>query len=157
MDGADRLFDISTATEGGEDVEDDADDALFAVALDWVPEDDGGVVAAAYIDPPPLASCNFKHSAPPSDRTKEKVRGQSRGKVQDKGERRTVSIQSIHSRKLLLASVATERPKIRVKLFVAFTIMLSSKAFVAPRPVTLEGFLFIMGANMTCERQDIPH
>lgn len=55
-----------------------------------------------------------------------------------------MSIQSIHPRKLLLASLAIERSIIRVELFVAFTIVLSRKAFVAPRPVTLEGFLFIV-------------
>lgn len=86
MDDADKLCDISAAVNGGEDVEDDADDALFAVALDWVPEDDGGVAAVVYIVPPPLASCNFRHSAPPSDRTEEKGRGSIKGKAQDKEE-----------------------------------------------------------------------
>jgi hypothetical protein len=55
-----------------------------------------------------------------------------------------VSVQRIHSGKLLITAIARERPVIGVQLFMSFAIVLTSKAFATSRPVALERLLLVM-------------
>jgi hypothetical protein len=55
-----------------------------------------------------------------------------------------MSIQGVHPRKLLIASLTRERAVIRMQLFMAFTVMLSCESFPTSWPMTLEGLLLIV-------------
>lgn len=113
---------------------------LVLVLLDADPDADD--VDETWVAETPAVSWSFAHSAPPSDRTRGSKSVQP--KEEEKPKKRTMSIQRIHTRKLLATPFTVERTIIRMELLVAFTIVLPCKAFSAPRPVTLEWFFFIM-------------
>ena len=60
-----------------------------------------------------------------------------------------MSIQSIHARKRLLASFASEGAVIGMQLLMAFAVMLSGKALAAARPLALERTVLVVGPHMT--------
>jgi len=63
--------------------------------------------------------------------------------------RTQVSVQRIHSGKLLITAIARERPVIGVQLFMSFAIVLTSKAFATSRPVALERLLLVMRPDVS--------
>ena len=59
-------------------------------------------------------------------------------------------VQCVKPSERLAASFAGERTVIRVQLFVALAIVLTSKALIAPRPLASKRLLVVVAAHMTC-------
>ena len=59
-------------------------------------------------------------------------------------------VQCVKTSKRLAATFTGERTVIRVQLFVALAVVLTSKALVAPRPLTQERTFGGMGTEMAC-------
>jgi hypothetical protein len=69
--------------------------------------------------------------------------------IEDEDRILTMSIQSIHAGKGLVAAIAIEWSVVRVQLLVALAIVLSGKTFATSRPLALEGSFFVMRSHMT--------
>ena len=59
-----------------------------------------------------------------------------------------MSIQSIHARKGLAASLASIGPDVEVERLMPLAVMLASKTFLATRPLALERPLFVMRSQV---------
>ena len=62
-----------------------------------------------------------------------------------------MSVQSIHSRKRLLASLTSVWSEVEMERFVALAVVLTSEALFTARPLALERSFFVVGAEMTYE------
>jgi hypothetical protein len=61
----------------------------------------------------------------------------------------TMSVQSIHASKRLVAPFASEGAVVGMQLLVAFAVMLSGEALATAGPLALEWAFLVVGPHMT--------
>lgn len=60
----------------------------------------------------------------------------------------TVSVQCVHPRELLAASLACEGPVVGVELLVALAVVLAREALATARPMALERLFLVVRADV---------